>query len=209
MNLGHIKATMTVGRIYKEGLGVNYDSQKVLESFQKLMELDAGEGKHQVGLLYYHGFVLIEQDFGAAYFHFKQGHDLGNPHCTAHLGWMTIQGQGVPSSDLNAGMKLLKTVEDKSDEAQIYLGFCALEGIGQRCDAKQAFTYFQKATNAGHAEGMLHLAFMYLHGRGVVQSSWDASKLLTQAAEKGQPIAQVHLGLQKHRRKGIPLENMA
>jgi hypothetical protein len=71
----------------------------------------------------------MDIDYGAAYSYFKKGWDAGNKNCQAHIGWMTTIGQGVPSTNVIEGMKLLKSAEEESAEAQNYLGFCALEGI--------------------------------------------------------------------------------
>jgi len=66
---------------------------------------------------------------------------------------------------------------------------------GGRIDYQAGREYFYKAVQKGSVEAMVYLGFLYLQGKGVEQSTWEAAKYFTQAAEQGHPIAQVHVGL--------------
>eukprot|EP01127_Copromyxa_protea_P011650 TRINITY_DN2948_c0_g1_i2.p1 TRINITY_DN2948_c0_g1~~TRINITY_DN2948_c0_g1_i2.p1 ORF type:complete len:328 (+),score=60.59 TRINITY_DN2948_c0_g1_i2:148-984(+) len=193
MDEGYIAAALKLGQLYVEGNGVQRDIEKATACFKFVSEAGDGEGEHQLGVLQFHG-IGTDVDLGAAYFHFQTGAEMGNKNCKAHIGWMTVAGLGVPFANVVEGMKLLHSVED-SPEALNYLGFCAMEGIGQRCNVQLAFEYFTKAAQKDHLEGLLNLGYMHLQGRGTPQSTWDAAKCFTQAAERGNPLAQIHLGM--------------
>jgi len=108
---------------------------------------------------------------------------------------MTITGQGVPTANIIEGMKLLKEVENSSPEALLYLGFCALEGVGQRINDDEAFKYYTKAAGQGHPEGIMNLAYLHLLGRGTKKNMYEASNGFKMAADYGNPVAQVHAGM--------------
>jgi len=193
---GIIEATLEIGKLYRDGLGTQQNLENAVKYFKKVIDLGISAGEAELGIIYYFGLGGETVDHGNAVYHFRNGMELGDMNCRAHFGWMTIQGQGVPEKDYKGGLALIKEAEPQSLWALNYLGFINLEGIGVNpIDYEKAFQYFAKASDLGHLEAKVNLAFMHLQGKGTKNSVWEAAKLFTQAAERGHSIAQVHLGM--------------
>jgi hypothetical protein len=60
------------------------------------------------------------------------------------------------------------------DDAQFYLGALYSAGVGRPRSDQEAFRWFSRATNQGHAHAMLILAGLYASGRGVTKDSVKA-----------------------------------
>lgn len=67
----------------------------------------------------------------------------------------------------------------------VYLGNCYMLGYGTEVDKKKAVNWFEKASNAGIADGKYLLGLAYLHGDGVEKDVDYAIKLINDAAELG------------------------
>jgi len=196
--LGFGEATLEVGKMYRDGLGTQQNIDCAIRFFQKAIDDGLSAGSAELGLIYYHGLGGEQVDLGNAVYHFRNGIEVGDMDCTAHFGWMTIQGQGVPEKNYSEGLQMIQDAEIglKSLWALNYLGFINLEGVEEhRIDYDTAFKYFTKASDLGHLEAKVNLAFMHLQGKGTKPSVWEAAKLFTVAAERGHSIAQVHLGM--------------
>ena len=68
------------------------------------------------------------------------------------------------------------------------------QGRGVAQDYAQARQWYQKAAEAGNADAMVNLGFLYEKGWGVTQDYAQARWLLQQAAEAGIGDAMVNLG---------------
>ncbi|WP_230988311.1 tetratricopeptide repeat protein [Bathymodiolus japonicus methanotrophic gill symbiont] len=69
-----------------------------------------------------------------------------------------------------------------------------MTGIGVVQDDKEAFKWFRKAAEQGHAGAQDNLGMMYAIGKGVVQDDKEAFKWFRKAAEQGHASAQDNLG---------------
>lgn len=68
--------------------------------------------------------------------------------------------------------------------------------LGQMCgsDYEQAFAWFQKAADQGHASAQNQLGDCYHEGQGVEQDYRKAAAWYQKAADQGYDVAQYHLG---------------
>ena len=64
------------------------------------------------------------------------------------------------------------------------------QGRGVDQDYPQAFIWFSKAAEQGHAEAQYNLGVMYVNGDHVVQDDVEAVKWFNKAAEQGYAEAQ-------------------
>jgi hypothetical protein len=69
-----------------------------------------------------------------------------------------------------------------------------VDGRGVSQDLPEAFTWYRKALEQGHARGQINLGRMYDNGRGVIQNDAEAVKWYRQAAEQGVAWGQFNLG---------------
>jgi hypothetical protein len=78
------------------------------------------------------------------------------------------------ASDRNMAARYEQSAEAGDDEAQFYLGALSSAGVGRQRSDQQAFRWFSRATNQGHAHSMLILAGLYASGRGVTKDNVKA-----------------------------------
>jgi len=187
-------AKITLGQIYRDGLGVPVDTEAAISLFTKASEEDkTGQAFTQLGLVYFKG-LGVEPDATKATGYLKQAMEQGNLEAQSHLGFMYVDGKLIPR-DVEQGMKLLMEAANNSGDANNYLGFIFMIGTGVARNYPLAFSHFTKAVDMGNLNSHIYLALMHLNGWGTSRTAWDAAKLLSRAAEKGNPRAQCYLGL--------------
>ena len=97
------------------------------------------------------------------------------------------------SSDFLVQLEEDATAGDDA-EAQCCLGWAYEQGEGVEMDEEQAFRWYGKAADNGHAVAMFNLALMYAHGRGTAERKDMAVEYLTKAALAGHAEAMCSLG---------------
>jgi TPR repeat protein len=111
------------------------------------------------------------------------------------LGFMYLNGEGMPQNYGQAAHWLTKAAEQGFAMAQFNLGFMYDNGEGVPQDFKKALEWYTKAAEQGLAEAQTNLGVMYNNGEGVPQDFKKALEWYTKAAEQGLAEAQTNLGL--------------
>ncbi len=103
----------------------------------------------------------------------------------------------VANKNLTEGYMLLhKAAELGYVEAQWELGSLLLCGIfGLPKDEFEAFKWFQKGAEQGHASSQCSLGLCYRNGLGVTRDEIEAIKWTRKAVEQDDAVAQFHLGV--------------
>jgi len=117
---------------------------------------------------------------------------------------MKIEGHDGVDKHFEEGFKLLNELVATSGDANNYLGFLYLEGIGVERDFAKAVVYFTEARDRSNPAGTVNLAQMYLNGWGIPKNPAEAAKILTAVAERGYSIAQAYLGMMYRDGIGAP-----
>ena len=98
-----------------------------------------------------------------------------------------------PGEEIGAGAKRCAELIREKGIAEIYamhnLGDLYRQGKGVMHDGAQAFEWYQKAAQAGHAIGLEDMGDCYLDGIGVAQNRAEAVRLYRQAAKRGRKSA--------------------
>ena len=98
----------------------------------------------------------------------------GDPQAQYDLGFVYLNGMGVPQNPA-AAVKLLTMAANQGHiDAQIQLGQCYEEGLGVEKDAFQAAPWYEKAANQGDAAAQTYLGMCYTEGRGVMKAEVEA-----------------------------------
>ena len=79
-------------------------------------------------------------------------------------------------------------------------------GNGVTVDKREAFKWYTRAAEAGHAPAQFNLGVYYLNGNGVKVDKHEAVKWYTRAAEAGHVIAQYYLGICYLKGDGIAID---
>jgi TPR repeat protein len=118
----------------------------------------------------------------------------GNAVAQHNLGWMYLNGLGVPKDDKQA-VKWYRLAAEQGDAwAQNYLGVAYENGEGVTKDDKEAIKWYRLAAEQGEAYAQHNLGWMYQNGQGVPKDDREAIKWYRLAAEQGQLSAQLKLG---------------
>ena len=106
--------------------------------------------------------------------------------------------------DYAVAHKLASSAADAGDaRAQYRLGVLLRDGLGGEKNLTAAADWFARASAQKHLAAMTDLAVMYQTGEGVEQDTRRAARLLTDAAEFGDPVAQFKLGEAYQHGKGV------
>ena len=129
----------------------------------------------------------------------KRTADRGNANALALLGlkYTGVEGDaGGVAPDMKKAVALFQKSAAKSDPLGEYLLAVAyLSGSGVDKDEARAFSWFKRAGEHGHANGLYWTGEMTAKGRGGVTASWEkALPIFTAAAAVGAGDAFVELG---------------
>lgn len=88
-------------------------------------------------------------------------------------------------------------------DAQFGIGMMCERGDGLLRDDAQAFSWYQKAAQQGHAEAMTSVGWMYKKGQGVSQNYEKAVIWMRKSAERGSHDAMALLGTMYKNGQGV------
>jgi hypothetical protein len=78
------------------------------------------------------------------------------------------------ASDRTMATRYEQSAQAGDDDAQFYLGALYSAGVGRPRSDQEAFGWFSRATDQGHAHAMLIVAGLYASGRGVTKDNVKA-----------------------------------
>jgi hypothetical protein len=78
------------------------------------------------------------------------------------------------ASDRAMATRYEQSAQAGDDDAQFYLGALYSAGVGRPRSDQEAFRWFSRATDQGHAHSMLIVAGLYASGRGVTKDNMKA-----------------------------------
>lgn len=111
--------------------------------------------------------------------------EQGNTRAQARLGYLLLNGAGVPQNAPEALRWIERSASQGDPEGQYRLGSMYWDGTQVKQDHRQAVTWWQKAVAQGHAAAMHTLGHAYRNGLGVSKDPKMALDLFRKAAAKG------------------------
>lgn len=127
--------------------------------------------------------------------HYMPAAKCGNAIAQSRLGYMLLNGQGVPADPKAAADWLGKAAEQGDTAAQVNLASLLREGRGVPKDEATAYKWFMAAAEQGVAEGQFSVGVMLQMGLGIKADQVEAAKWYYKAAVQGQSLAQSSLAL--------------
>jgi len=105
---GDLKALLTLGKLYYQGLGIEKDFSKALEYYEQALSIDIHNRLvlNQLGIMYYKG-EGSEVDFRKAASLCERAANKGQAGCQYYLGLMYVNGEGV-TQDIDTGISWMK-----------------------------------------------------------------------------------------------------
>ncbi|KAG0222165.1 hypothetical protein BGW41_006158 [Actinomortierella wolfii] len=172
--------------------------------------------------------VISDPHLTFACYWYQRAAAQGHVASSFQLGRLYYRGDGFPpqpptSTSITTATTASNTNTDQADhhqvaavpwlrnaaeqghvDAQYYLGWMALEGLGgiPQSDSVAVF-WFRKAAEQGHLSAQNNLGWMYNNGRGVDQNYVEAVRWYRLAASQGYTEAQCNLGIMYENGLGV------
>ncbi|KAF8926443.1 hypothetical protein BGZ58_011177 [Dissophora ornata] len=194
-SMGHTKAQVFMGNIYRLGAGVLRDYTKSVKWFQ--MAADKGYAPAQValGILHLYGGMGVPQDFGRALDKLQGAANQGHIEACTILGRAYFNGICVAENNEEAMRWFREAAERGNGEAQSYIGIMYYHGRGVEQDYAESKKLMSLAAAQGESIAYVYLGEMYQLGRGVPRDTTEAVKWWLKAAEEGVVMAQFNVGI--------------
>ncbi len=223
VNAGDIEAIVDLGLAYEKGWGVEKDTKKASELYQKALakgcksaEIRLEELKPEVQ--YRRGVACMEgktcpRDFALAREWFEKAATQGHVDSTVRLAKLFEKGLGC-AIDIDKALELYnRAAKDGCPRAMAELGRLYREGTYVAEDLPKALALFQRAVSCqdkisdDERWGMLYaftdLASLYRDGKGVKKDDLLAARLFNYAARNGNILACRKLGILYRDGKGV------
>lgn len=126
------------------------------------------QAQYVLGANYDYGINDVEQNFAKAYDWYQMAAQQNDGDAWCALGYMYMNGCGVEQSNEDAIDCFNQAIDNGCDKANVGIGRMYMGGYGDEEDRNtQAFSYIQKAYNAGTIDGMYYYGYVNEYGIGV------------------------------------------
>lgn len=120
----------------------------------------------------------------------RQAAERGDSVAQGRLGYLYMNGKGVPQNYGEAARWYRKAAEQGHAGGAYWLGYLCETGQGVQQSSGEAAKWYRRAAEQGDAEAQKRLALLYLQGRGVAKDPQEAEKWYRKAAGQGDADAQ-------------------
>ena len=179
---GDIRATITMGELFRDGEGVDKNFKEALRYFQRAADKDDGEAMNSLALIYDQGGYGVAQDAQKAFEWFKKSAEAGNANGMSNLSLCYLWGSGIRKNTNLAEYWMKKAAENGAFYGMLkYANWLASQDKKDR----RLVAMYEQAANAGYGEAAYKLSMIYLNGWGVAQSDRNYEYWLTKSQELG------------------------
>ena len=153
-------AQYALGKIYRDGQGVEKDIQKAVALFTLAATKENSFAAFALGKLYLAGDAALPRDPAAALKWLTYAAELGNQFAQYRLGKLLLQGEDAPK-DVKAAIRWLTAAAEQGNQyAQYALGKLYLLGKEVPKDRSSAIKWFQLAADQGNEYAQYFLKHM-------------------------------------------------
>lgn len=135
-----------------------------------------------------------EQRYNQAYAEFLPLADKGDFRSQYYIGYLYLNGYGIPQDTKKAVAYLEKSVDQNYDLAQALMGYLYNEGSIVRKNKRKAIDLYEKAAEQGNASALLNLGVAYYTGDGVEKNTKKALDYFSKVSPKEKPIVAKYIG---------------
>jgi hypothetical protein len=213
-----------LGAAYAAGMGVQLDPDKAKDLLTAASAAGLVEAKFELARLSLKGCFeeadpaarqewldfltaasasgFAEAQYELAQLHLRGSFEGADPTAGREL---LILAAEKGSAEATAILSLLAGAEQAEAQIQFVLGNIYSEGPGVvQQDHAEAFSWWLRAAEQGHAAAQFSVGLMYAVGEAVAQDDAEASRWWLKAAEQGNAAAQYNLGRQYVKGAGVP-----
>jgi TPR repeat protein len=150
--------------------------------YLKTSEYNSGEAYYYLSLMSQYGRG-VDRDYQKSITYAEKGISEGYDMAAFNLGWLHLNGHGVPLDSVKAMSYFKKSLDQVKElasagntEAQNLYGIMFTGGFSVQKDLKKAFDLTRKAASKGHPAAISNLAYKYEFGEGVDKDCNEALK---------------------------------
>ncbi len=203
---GYSAAEVSIGKMYRDGLGVRVDDAEALRWYRLAAAQDDSWAWVSLGIMARDGRG-VPQDYAEALRWFQRAAETGNDWAFTNIGRMYMQGLGVPR-DVGRAVAWFQRAAEMGDLlAAITLGRMYRDGEGVAQDYGRAVRWYRAAAGQGFAHAEARLGRLYEAGHGVPQDYGEALKWYRRAAAQGEVWSHRYLGRLYEAGEGVPQDD--
>ncbi|KAK3820647.1 MAG: hypothetical protein J3R72DRAFT_529178 [Linnemannia gamsii] len=184
-NLGDTESEVTLGDVYRGGIGVPQNLSAALVWYQKAADKGHARAQYYIGLKHDQGWGEIEKDNTKAFEWFLKSSLQGLPEAQFQVARAYMVGLGVGQDLPKATEWLHKAAEQGHAYSQFSLAAAYAEGQGVPKDVRKATAWALKAAEQGHVAAQRLMGLMYEIGQGVPMDVSKARAWYLKAAVNG------------------------
>ncbi|MBZ3799288.1 SEL1-like repeat protein [Leclercia adecarboxylata] len=196
---GDVDAQIKLGKMYRDGNGIEKDGKKAVEWLTKAAEQGSLDAHYLLGDIYASGNG-VPLSYSKALEWFKFPLEQGDSDTQVYVGWLHENGYGVPKDNSKAIEYYALAVEQGHSTGQHNLGYFYEQGIGVPKDENKAFEYYTLSAQQGDSNGQRKLGELH-----IFRKDYDKGKeYLRLAAEQGnqkalETLKKIEAVQEKHR----------
>ncbi|OHS96220.1 hypothetical protein TRFO_37658 [Tritrichomonas foetus] len=180
-----------VARMKEKGVGTLRDVEQAFEWYCKAADHGNAEAMYKVANFYSLGIENGIKNDEKYLEYLQKASDKNYPPAIVDYAFLLLQGYGV-AQDIEKAQELFTKMANppySDPEAQYRLA-----QILETTDPKEAVKFYDMAIKAGLMGANVDYALMLLNGIGIPKNEPEGIRILTQAADKGFPMANYNLG---------------
>lgn len=192
---GQARTQYALGKIYRDGQGVEKDVQKAVELFTLAAMQGNSFAAFALGKMYLSDDPALSRNVAAALKWITNAAEHGNQFAQYYLGKLLLKGTDDISQDTNSALRwLLASVEQGNVHAEYALAMAYLKGESVPKDSLKAMELLKRASSREHQFAQYQLGKLLLQGEDVPKDVVTAVHWLTASAMHGNQYAQYALG---------------
>lgn len=158
---GDVDAQIKLGKMYRDGKGVEKDGKKAVEWLTRAAEQGRSDAHYLLGDIYASGNG-VPLSYSKALEWFKFPLDQGDSDTQVYVGWLHEKGFGVLKDNSKAAEYYALAAEQGNSTAQHNLGNFYEQGLGVPKDENKAFEYYSLSAQQGDSDSQAKLGAMYI-----------------------------------------------
>ncbi|RHZ80809.1 hypothetical protein Glove_132g99 [Diversispora epigaea] len=191
-NINKEIGTISLADMYLDGLGVEKDTKKAFQIYNKLADKGSLIALHSVAYCYMNG-VGVGKNHGKAFELYLKSAEKGNIVAQSMVGFCYKNEIGIAIDETKGFQSRVKSAREGNIDAINYVGRHYDDGMGVDKDEKEAFEWYLKAAEKGHPTAQYNLGCCY--GDGIDRDEMKEFNWYKKAAENDNTDGQYMLGL--------------
>ncbi|RHZ73649.1 hypothetical protein Glove_230g35 [Diversispora epigaea] len=187
-------STYSLAKMYLYGLGVEKDTKKAFQIYNKLADKGFPAALNSLAYCYENGFGAEKNQEKAFELYLKSA-GKGNLVAQINVGICYKDGTGIMKDEAKGFQWRMKSAQAGNINAMCKVGYSYENGIGVDKNIKEAFKWYLKAADKGHSISQCNVGIFYKYGHGINIDQVKAFEWYKKAAENNYAKGQYSLGL--------------